>query len=38
MNEVNVVMEPTVMDDGKVALVPWINPENEEKTLEFLDS
>ena len=40
MNEVNVVMEPTVMDyDGcKVALVPWIYPENEEKTLEFLDS
>jgi|TARA_B110000908_G_C10267733_1_gene466230 hypothetical protein len=40
MNEVNLVMEPTVMDyDGlKVALVPWINAENEEASLKFLKS
>lgn len=38
MNEVNLVMEPTVMnyDGTEVALVPWINPENEKTTLEFL--
>ena len=38
MNEVNLIMEPTVMDyDGtEVALIPWINPENEKETLEFL--
>lgn len=38
MNEVNLIMEPTVVDyDGlPVALVPWINPENEKATLEFL--
>ena len=39
MNEVNLIMEPTVMDyDGcKIALVPWINDENEKDTLKFLD-
>ena len=39
MNEVNLVMEPTIMDyDGcKIALIPWINPENEKETLKFLD-
>lgn len=38
MNEVNLIMEPTVMnyDGTDVALVPWINPENEKDTLEFL--
>ena len=38
MNEVNLILEPTVMNyDGlKMALVPWINPENEEDTLKFL--
>lgn len=38
MNEVNLVMEPTVMkyDNLDIALVPWINPENEKETLEFL--
>jgi DNA repair exonuclease SbcCD nuclease subunit len=38
MNEVNLIMEPTEMDyDGlKIALVPWINSENEKATLEFL--
>ena len=40
MNEVNLVMKPTVMNyDGlKVALIPWINQENEKETLEFLSS
>ena len=38
MNEVNLVMKPTVIDyDGTgIALVPWINPENEKDSLEFL--
>lgn len=38
MNEVNVIMEPTVVkyDTLDVALIPWINPENEEATLKFL--
>ena len=38
MNEVNLIMEPTTMEYGglKVAMVPWINPENEKETLEFL--
>lgn len=38
MNEVNLIMEPTVMkyDTLSVALIPWINPENENATLKFL--
>lgn len=38
MNEVNLVMKPTVVKYGNldVALIPWINPENEKETLEFL--
>lgn len=38
MNEVNLIMEPTVMkyDTLDVALIPWINPENENATLKFL--
>jgi len=38
MNEVNVILENTVMRYGKMdmALVPWINQENETATLEFL--
>ena len=38
MNEVNLIMEPRVVkyDNLSVALVPWINPENEKATLEFL--
>jgi len=38
MNEVHLIEEPRVMDyDGcKIALIPWINPENEEDTLEFI--
>jgi len=40
MNEVNVIMEPTVMKYSNldVALIPWINPENEKATLEFLET
>lgn len=38
VNNVNIVMEPRVMDyDGcNMALVPWINPDNHNKTLDFL--
>ena len=38
MNEVHIVHKPTVMEyDGmKMALIPWICPENEEETLKFL--
>lgn len=40
MNEVNLIMEPTEMNYGglTVAMVPWINPENEKSTLEFLST
>lgn len=38
MNEVNLVMKPTVLDyDGlKLGLVPWICAENEDETNDFL--
>lgn len=38
MNEVNLIMEPTdmVYDGLTVALIPWINPENEKNVLNFL--
>ena len=38
MNEVNVILDNTVMKYGDldIALIPWINPENEKETLEFL--
>ena len=38
MNEVHIVHKPTVMDyDGlNMALIPWICPENEKETLEFI--
>jgi predicted phosphodiesterase len=38
MNEVNIVMEPTVMEYGslKIALLPWICTDNHEKSLEFI--
>jgi len=40
MNEVNLIMEPSIVKYGNlnVALVPWINAENEKSTLEFLSS
>ena len=38
MNEINIIMEPRVMDyDGmKMALIPWINETNEPEVLEFI--
>jgi len=38
MNEVHIIMEPTVMEYGslKMAMIPWINPENYESTLKFI--
>lgn len=40
MNEVRIIEKPEVVDyDGmKVALIPWINAENEEKTQFFLNT
>ena len=39
MNEVNIIEEPTDMNyDGlNIAMVPWINPENEKKIMKFLE-
>ena len=38
MNEVNIVMKPTVMDfDGfKFGLLPWITPENKDESMDFI--
>jgi len=38
MNEINIVMEPRVMDYGgtPIALVPWINNQNHDETLNFI--
>lgn len=38
MNEVTIIHEPSIREyDGmKIALVPWINQENEKKTMSFL--
>lgn len=38
MNEVHIVMEPTVMEYGslKMALLPWINPENYDTSMNFI--
>jgi len=40
MNEVNIITEPTVMNyDGlKIAMIPWINSENEKDTLNFIQN
>jgi|TARA_R110000851_G_scaffold230898_5_gene383707 DNA repair exonuclease SbcCD nuclease subunit len=40
MNEVNIVMEPRVMDyDGcKIALVPWINNYNYKESMNFIQT
>ena len=40
MNEVNLILEPRVMDyDGlKVGLLPWVCPENEKDSLEFIQT
>ena len=38
MNEVNIIMEPTVMEYGslKIAMLPWICQDNYDKSLEFI--
>jgi len=38
MKEIHIVMEPRVMEYGslKIALLPWINPENEESSMKFI--
>ncbi len=40
MNEVNIVMKPTVMDfDGfKMGLIPWITPENNDESMDFINN
>ena len=40
MNEVNLILEPRVVDyDGmKMGLIPWINDENEKESLEFINN
>lgn len=40
MNEINIISDPTVMEyDGfSIGLVPWIDAENEEKTMRFLET
>ena len=40
MNEVNIVMHPKVMEYGnlKVALIPWIAPDVEKETYDFLQN
>jgi len=38
MNEVHIVMDPKVMEYGslKIALLPWINPENYDSSMKFI--
>ena len=38
MNEVNIIMEPTVMEYGslKMAMLPWICQDNYDKSMEFI--
>jgi len=40
MNEVHIVMEPTVMEYGstKIGMLPWINGENYDKSMEFVQT
>lgn len=40
MNEVNIIMEPTVMnyDGAKIGLMPWICEENMERSLNFIQN
>jgi len=39
MNEVHIIMEPTVMtyDGTDIALIPWINKENYDESIKFID-
>lgn len=38
MNEIHIVMKPTVMEYGslKLALLPWITPENNDESINFI--
>ena len=38
VKDVNIIMEPTVMqyDSCRIALLPWINPENYEDSMRFV--
>jgi len=38
MNEVHIVMDPTVMEYGtcKIALLPWIAPDNYDRSMDFI--
>lgn len=38
MNEINIIMEPTVLEYGstKIAMLPWMNSQNYDKSLEFV--
>jgi len=40
MNEVNIIMEPTVMEYGslKIAMLPWICQDNYDKSMEFISN
>ena len=40
MNEVNIIMDPTVMEYGsmKMGLIPWIDNENEKQCMDFLSN
>jgi len=40
MNEVRIIEKPTVeqYDSLKIALIPWINPDNEEETVQFINN
>lgn len=38
MNEINIVMEPTVMEYGslRIGLLPWVCPDNNKKSMDFI--
>ena len=38
MNEINIIMDPRVLEYGslKIAMLPWITPENEEQSIDFI--
>ena len=40
MNEVNIIMEPTVMEYGslKIAMLPWICQDNYDKSMDFISN
>lgn len=39
MNEVHIISEPSVLEynELKIGIVPWINPENEKESLQFIE-